>query len=182
MPNSHNTNPTGKDVFEILVHQHADMLTAYLRTLVAKPDLVDDLFQETMLVAWRRLPDYDRTRPFAPWLRGIAAKLVLAHRRKSTRDLLSCEPAILEALEGRMQQLEKIPADSFADRLKQLHTCLEHLPEKSNAAIKLAYAQGLKLREIAASFSATEESIKKRIQRARALLQQCLGISSGETP
>ncbi len=84
-----------------------------------------------------------------------------------------------------MQQLEEIPADSFAARLKQLHTCLERLPEKSNAVIKLAYAKGLKLREIAASFSATEESIKKRIQRARALLQSCLGISTGgggETP
>ena len=30
-----------------------------------------DLFQETMVVAWRRLDDFDHTRPFGPWLRGL---------------------------------------------------------------------------------------------------------------
>ena len=60
-------------VFDILVHEHADMLAAYLRTLLGRDSSLDDIFQETMLVAWRRLEDYDRSRPFAPWLRGIAA-------------------------------------------------------------------------------------------------------------
>jgi len=32
----------------------------------------DDIWQETMLVAWRRFDDDDTTRPFGAWLRGIA--------------------------------------------------------------------------------------------------------------
>ena len=58
------------DVFAILVREHADRLLAYLRATVPASS-VDDLFQETVLVAWRRLPDYDRARPFGAWLRGI---------------------------------------------------------------------------------------------------------------
>ena len=35
------------------------MLPGYRRSLL-RSDAVDDLFQETMLTAWRRLPDYDQ--------------------------------------------------------------------------------------------------------------------------
>ena len=36
------------------------------------PSAVDDLFQETMLIAWQKITAYDRLRPFGAWLRGIA--------------------------------------------------------------------------------------------------------------
>jgi RNA polymerase sigma factor (sigma-70 family) len=71
-----------RDIFTILVRENTDMLTAYLRSVVRDPATVDDLFQETMLTAWRKLDEFDRRRPFGAWLRGIAARLVLAERRK----------------------------------------------------------------------------------------------------
>ena len=48
------------------------MLTVFLRSRVNDEAAVDDLFQETMLVAWKRLDECDLSRPFGPWLRGIA--------------------------------------------------------------------------------------------------------------
>jgi len=47
------------------------MLTVFLRSRVNDEAAVDDLFQETMLVAWKRLDDCDLSRPFGPWLRGL---------------------------------------------------------------------------------------------------------------
>ncbi len=41
--------------FEILARENSRMLTAYLRTLVADEAVIDDLFQEAMIVAWREL-------------------------------------------------------------------------------------------------------------------------------
>ena len=66
-----------KLAFEILARENSRMLTAYLRTVVADEAVIDDLFQEAMIVAWRRL-QCDLSRPFGPWLRGIASRLVLA--------------------------------------------------------------------------------------------------------
>jgi DNA-directed RNA polymerase specialized sigma24 family protein len=112
---------TAVQVFDILARQNAQMLTAFLRSLVLDSHAVDDLFQETMLVAWRRLPDYDHALPFGPWLRGIAGKLVLEHRRKSAaRAALRCEPELLEALETEFERFEREPADSFHQRLESL--------------------------------------------------------------
>jgi hypothetical protein len=37
---------------------------------------VDDIFQETMLIAWRCFEDYDATHLLGAWVRGIAHKLI----------------------------------------------------------------------------------------------------------
>ena len=43
----------GKEVFEILMRENADMLLAFLRASVRDSHAVDEMFQETMVVAWR---------------------------------------------------------------------------------------------------------------------------------
>jgi RNA polymerase sigma-70 factor (ECF subfamily) len=175
------SRPSAGDVFEILARQHADMLTAFLRSLVTRSDVVDDLFQETMLVAWRRLDEYDRSRPFGPWLRGIAVRLVLAQRRRSAQDVLNCEPAVLEALEGRMRGFERIPTDTFRQRILRLRACMDKLPDRMRDVIDLGYGRGLLLREIAAALDAGVEAVKKRMQRARQLLMSCMQVP-GDAP
>jgi RNA polymerase sigma-70 factor (ECF subfamily) len=161
-------------VFEILIREHADMLAAYLRSLVTSPAAIEDLFQETMLVAWRRLGDFDRSRPFAPWLRGIATHLVMAHRRASAdRQVMSCEPAVLEELEVCFATLGQKPGDSFRDRADKLRRCMDRLPDKLREVIELAYARGMLLRQIAESLGSGEEAVKKRMQRARESLIEC---------
>ncbi|MCP3905932.1 MAG: sigma-70 family RNA polymerase sigma factor [Planctomycetes bacterium] len=180
-PSRHNpaSGPSGHQVFEILVREHADMLTAFLRSLVRRQAVVDDLFQETMLVAWRRLADYDTDRPFGPWLRGIAVRLVLKHRQRSYRDFLNCEPAVLEALERRTHALDRLAGDSFRDRAGRLRRCLEKLPQRLRDVVELGYGHGLLLAQIADALDATEEAIKKRMQRARQMLHECLQARGG---
>ena len=129
-------------VFEILVRENADMLTTYLRGAVWRPAAVDDLFQETMLVAWRRLPEYDQTRPFGPWLRGIAARLVMAHARKAKRDLLVCDENVLEYLDRQVQHISQRSGDTWDEKLAALHECIAALPEDHRQAIRLRYLEG----------------------------------------
>jgi RNA polymerase sigma-70 factor (ECF subfamily) len=172
--NAPTSSPSAHEVFEILAREHADMLAAYLRSLVLRNQTVEDLFQETMLVAWRRLADYDRSLPFGPWLRGIATNLVLSHRRRAAAECLTCEPEVIAALEERYRRLEAAPADSFRERLDRLATCLERLPPLMRDAVDLVYRRGLSLKALAASVQASEEAVKKRVQRARQLLAECV--------
>lgn len=176
MPTSH----SGKAVFEILVREHADMLSAYLRSLVGNDPALDDLFQQTMLVAWRRLDDYDRSRPFAPWLRGIAQKLVLEHHRRGRARATATDPAILAELDLRYDRLAALPGDTFRDRADRLLSCLGKLPEAMRHAIEMVYARGLLLAAAADALDSSEEAVKKRVQRGRRLLADC--IRNGEQP
>ena len=164
---------SGRAVFEILARENADMLVSYIRSLVRSSTAVDDIFQETMITAWRRLDDYDRERPFAPWLRGIASNMVMKHRQGNAEDIMHCEPQVLEALESRFEACSR-HSDSFRETLDRLQFCLRRLPDKLRQAVELMYRGGLKLRQAARRIGSSEEAVKKRVQRGRQLLAECL--------
>lgn len=166
--------PTGPDIFEILVREHADMLTAYLRSVLDDTSSVDDLFQETMIVAWRRLADYDRSRPFGPWLRGIARNIALAHFRRRAAQPVWCSDAVLETIDRRFEEMGRRSGDTFRDRVERLLDCITRLPDGLRRVVEFAYGRGMLLRQIAISLDEQEEAIKKRAQRARKLLLDCL--------
>lgn len=172
--------PDAKAVFEILVREHADMLEAFLRSILRADSAIDDVFQETMLVAWRRLDDYDRSRPFGAWLRGIAQVLALEHARKARRRPMTTDPHILAEVDRRFEQLDKNPGDTFLDRTQRLNDCISRLPDAMRQAIDLVYNRSLSIAAAAVFAGAGEEAIKKRVQRARQLLAECMGIGDGD--
>jgi RNA polymerase sigma-70 factor (ECF subfamily) len=161
-------------VFEILVRDNAAMLTAYLRSVVRDPATVDDLFQETMLTAWRKLDDFDRGRPFGAWLRGIAARLVLADRRKRAAGLIFCDEATLQAVDETLKRVGLQKGDTFDEKLECLRDCLEALPEPYREAVRLRYREGLSPAGLMEQIHLSLEAQKKRLQRARAMLLDCL--------
>ena len=162
------------ELFEILVREHADMLTVYLRCAVRDPAAVDDLFQETMLTAWKTLDRFDRTRPFGPWLRGIAAKLVLAHHRKAARQFAICDADFLAHLESRHAALSRATGDTLDEKLDVLRQCLSRLPERYRLPVELRYHVGLQGDALADRLEISVEALKKRLQRGRARLLECL--------
>lgn len=165
---------TSKDLFEILAREHAPSLLAYLRSVVRDAALVDDLFQETMLTAWRNIDSFDRTRPFGPWLRGIAGKLVLAHFRRDARRFVYCDDVILHQIDHRLEEIQQRPGDTFDEKLDHLRECLDLLPEPYRRAVDLRYQDGMKGKGLADRLELTLENTKKRLQRARQRLLECL--------
>lgn len=159
--------------FEVLVRENGGMLSAYLSASVPA-SVVDDLWQETMLTAWRRWDDYDRSRPFGAWLRGIASNNVLAWYRTHARDPAVWDPATLEVTDREFDRLQKLPGDTFDDKLVALRECIERLPENYRDAVLLRYEKGMQPSELAATLSRNTETVKKRLQRAKAMLLVCI--------
>jgi len=172
------TDPTARELFEVLVRDHADALMASIRAGIGRAH-ADDVFQETVLVAWRRLADYDRTRPFGPWLRGIA-RLVALDLMSRQRRMQVADPATFDAIERNVAAFERVriegagPAMSFRERLAALDDCLSRLPAMYAEVVQAAYRDDRQLADIARATNDNEEAVKKRLQRARALLAHCL--------
>lgn len=161
-------------LFEILAREHAGMLISYVRTSVSDAAMADDIFQETMLTAWRKLGEYDNERPFGPWLRGIAAKIMLAHFRKSARSGQLCEATTLEYLSDRFQQVSRLQGDTFDEKLEALRDCIEQLPDNFRHPIQLRYQEELSYQDIAQQLEVAIEAVKKRLQRAKTRLLECI--------
>ncbi|WP_145363055.1 RNA polymerase sigma factor [Stratiformator vulcanicus] len=163
-----------KSLFEILIRDHTDMLVAYIRAGVRDQHAVDDLFQETVLTAWRRLDDYDHGRPFGPWLRGIAGKNILVYYRKNTRQASPINDDVLEWLDNRFAAIQSLKGDTLHEKLAPLRECLDALPEPYQRPIMMRYTDELSLAEISSSLDVAKETLKKRLLRGKARLAECL--------
>ncbi|MBK8097214.1 MAG: sigma-70 family RNA polymerase sigma factor [Planctomycetes bacterium] len=164
-----------RDLFEILVREHIDSVRAFLLASLRDPVSAEDLLQESFLVAWRNLHRYDRKLPFGPWVRGIAAKLVLNWRRKLGRSKVHyCDDEMLAALDRRFEQFASLPGDTFDEQLDVLRGCLAGLTGPQRQAIALHYEHGLHCKEIARRLGIGFEAVKKHLQRGRAMLARCL--------
>ena len=173
------SEPTARELFEVLVREHGDALLASIRA-TAGPSHADDIFQETVMVAWRRLPDYDRTRPFGPWLRGIARMIALDFASKRARVRIA-SPEALDSIERDLAAFERFrgtgaeAAMGFRERLAALEDCIERLPAAYAETVQCLYRDTHTIGAIAAASGESREAIKKRLQRARAMLAECLG-------
>ena len=171
-----------KSLFEILIRENTEMLVAYIRSGVRDSHAVDDLYQEVVLTAWRRLDDYDSEKPFGPWLRGIAGKLMLAHYRKSAKNAQAIDGATLEWLNERFEAIHHQRGDTLHEKLAALRDCIDALPESYGEPIKMRYRDERSLGEIRDALSLAAETLKKRMARAKSRLADCLErkLSLGE--
>jgi RNA polymerase sigma-70 factor (ECF subfamily) len=70
---------------DALYSEHAQFLTRVLIRLIGDSPAVDDLLQETFLVAYRKRASYDGRAAPRTWLYAIAARLAMRHRRGAGR-------------------------------------------------------------------------------------------------
>lgn len=161
-------------VFEMLVRQNEAMLITYIRAMVPDASLADDIFQDTMITAWKRFDDYDQTRPLGPWLRGIAANLMRNAGRKRAADPLVFSESVQQFIEQAVEVLDRQPGDQWSDRISELRDCLEQLPSHARQLIHDRYDDGLNASQIAGKMEVSASSVRKRLQRIRDVLLKCL--------
>lgn len=167
------------DIFEVLVRENTGMLTAFIRagvgsTSAGSSTAVDDIWQETMLTAWRRWDDYDRSRPFAAWLRGIAGKNILTWHRKRGREPKWCDDATLNHFSHTIAGIQQLHGDTFQEKLEALHECIQALPTGYHDVIRLRFEDDLMPAAVADALSSKTETVKKQLQRAKGLLFDCI--------
>ena len=164
-----------RDLFEILVRDHIDSVRAFLLASLRDSVAAEDVLQETFLVAWRILDRYDRQLPFGPWVRGIAGKLLLNHRRKLGRSRVHfCDDQVLGQIDEGFRKFVQLKGDTFDEKLDALRDCLSKLNGPQREAIRLHYEHGLHCKEIADRLNIGFEAVKKHLQRGRSMLQRCL--------
>ncbi len=160
-------------LFETLVRENERAVTAYLRTMVRDPGLVDDLFQETLITAWNKFDEFDPTRPLGPWLRGIAFNLVRNAARSRGRDCLVFGPKAEEAIESIFKKFDGIN-EAWEEQVSAIRGCVNELPERSRRIVELRYERNSNAAQIAQSESSSPAAIRKQLQRIRQLLAECI--------
>lgn len=151
-------SPADRD-FEVFVSPYVQRLYRFLVLRLGDERDARDALQETLLAAWRGLPDLrERERPWS-WLVGIAAHKASDSARRRSR---STTPAAFEpAYED----------DDTADVLD----ALQRLPAAAREVLLLRYLVRLSEAEVAAVLGVRVGTVKSRAARARRRLLEELG-------
>ena len=91
--------PVPEEQFIQLLSQHDRAMRAFILALTGRIEVVDDIMQETSAVLWRRRQDYDASRSFAAWARGIARLIAWDQLRRQQRQPISRDHQVLDAIE-----------------------------------------------------------------------------------
>lgn len=162
------TSESRRRRFEELFEQHHAHVAAYARRRVAA-SLVEDVVEETFLVAWRtleRIPE-----PALPWLYGVAWRVLANQRRGERRGR-----AALARLAGERQAGDETAIASEVS--EPLRRALLELGEGEREAVLLVAWEGLSPREAALAAGCSNGAFRARLHRARRHLARSL--RSGE--
>lgn len=171
------------DVAEIY-DAHAAFIGRVIQRLTGDGPHVDDLLQETFIVAFRRRGDFDGRAAVRSWLYGIASNLCRRHSRGQRR---------LWRFRSRLAREPRAPAPPSPEREVErsqaaalVHAALQQLPYRQREAFVLYELEGLQGREIAELLGIPIGTVWTRLHNARrafaAQVRQSEAAESGACP
>ena len=166
-------SPANPDPYEDFVRhllQHEPRVRAFLHSLLNSWDEVDDVMQNTSLVAWRKHGQFEPGTSFLNWLLTIARFEALNHRRSQARSRLVLSDEVIDLIAE-----EAFHDNETADRERHaLEHCLEKLPPARRELLQASYQPGVRFNDIAAQTHQSVQALYKTIQRLRAALLACI--------
>jgi len=162
--------------FETLVRQHHRRLLAYALALVPARDVAEDLAQDTFVTACRNRTRFDASRDFGAWVRGILRNKYREWTR--ARQEVPVDDAILTALDTQHRQWDRTE-QTPGHTLRALRRCIQRLPATLRRVVELFYLDGLAGEVVADRVDASHATVRKRLQRARQNLAECVRAALG---
>ncbi len=151
-----------------LVSEHA--IRAYIAGAVSSFQDREDLLQQVALTVARRFEEFDEGRPFLAWALWLAKSRIIDFYRTRDRHSQFLSDALLEKYaEALMERQQAVPA-----RREALEYCMEKLPDRSRALVRMKYHDGLRIDQIAESIRSTPASVRVTLFRIRDALAECI--------
>ncbi len=162
---------TPDERFDHLARTIGPDVLGYLTRRVEPREDAADVFQQVLLITWRRLrvvPGDDRA-AFG-WMLGTARKCLANHRRSGVR-----RSALADRLRERVAVATRDPEVDVQHLLAQL------APDDAEL-ITLVHWEGLSIAEAAAVLGLSPAAGRKRMERARARLREKSELGPREVP
>jgi RNA polymerase sigma-70 factor (ECF subfamily) len=157
------------DAFEQLYRLYQPRLARFLINLVQRPQLVEEVLNDTMMVVWQTASRFRGASKPSTWIFAIAYRKAVKARARWP------EPVEDERQDTRISQ-EPTP-DRQLDH-QRLHdallTAMEKLSPDHRAVVDLTYFHGMGYREIAEVMSCPVDTVKTRMFHARRRLREAM--------
>jgi RNA polymerase sigma-70 factor (ECF subfamily) len=168
--------------FDMFVDRYGRRLMAFGQRMCRHREDAEDVFQETLLTAYKGLGKLRDPGSVRTWLFRVASNACLMKRRKRARtreiSLDDFKPAGWD--DGYVPEIpdwSKVPEGSAerAELRSALEAGFSELPPDYRIVMLLRDVEGLSTRETAEALGVREPTVKMRLHRARMAMRHLLG-------
>lgn len=168
------------EAFAELFDRHARAVNAFAAYRIGS-DAAEDVLSETFLVAFRRRADFDLSKDSAaPWLLGIASRLIRRHRAVEARHWRAFAAVVGEdhvSLGGLDEAMRRVDAER---ELRALRERIAALAPKDRETLLLYAWQGMSYDDVADALGVPVGTVRSRLNRVRRRLDPARRIQAFE--
>ena len=160
-------------LFEILMRRYNQRLFRVTRSIVANDLEAEDIIQDAYVRAYEHLNQFEGRARFSTWLTKIAIYEAYARARRVDHHKVD-SISMLEGMGMDMKANGRDPEEQIynAELKTVLEKAFDALPDDYRSVFMLREIEGLSTAETAECLELSEENVKTRLHRARALLQR----------
>lgn len=158
--------------FEILVRQHHRRLLAYALSILGDEHAARDVVQDAFVTAYQTLDKFDASKDFGAWVRGILRNK--CHEWRRTRNFVAVDEELLEVIDHQHREWDALEAETGGQVMAALQTCLPKLSHPLSQVVDLFYMNRFSGKDVASEIGEEEATVRKRLQRARKQLGECI--------
>ncbi len=163
--------------FAALVREHGNEVYTLARRLVGDPHLAADVAQETLIRAWKALPNFRGDAALSTWLHRITVNTAWTHKKRARRHGGLSLDEVAES-EAPMSAEHPEMAGEILELRGRLRSALDALPEAQRQVVVLKDVYDWSHAEIAEAMGISVSATKVRLHRARARLARYLEASA----
>ena len=161
--------------FREIVNLYKDSVYAFLRRFLNRPDLVDDVFQETFMQLYVSRNTFDASKPLRPWLFTIAANKAKDALRRMQRvdstnlgSMFDGEENSIDDVLNTLDHDDRLPYDDLIreETAAQVKRVIAHMPARLREILLLAYFQKFSYGEISGILGIPVGTVKSRLHTA----------------
>jgi len=155
--------------FDLLYRDYRPRLRRFVERVTRRPQIVDEVLDDTMLIVWRRAESYNLRSKVSTWIFGIAYRRALKALKRLD------EPVEAEVAERCDPDVEG-PEDTLLAREERVRIAkaLRALSAEHRAVIELTYYEGHSCADIAEVMRCPVNTVKTRMFYARRRLRMLL--------
>ena len=162
-----------REAFTRLVESYKNVVASIVMAIVRDVEQSEDIAQEVFLAAWAGVAKLREPSSFLPWLRQLARNNANSALRVEIRN----RNRRVGGADGQMESIPDLSPDAAsvlvsAEERKVLFAALDDLSADAREIVTLYYREGRSVRQVADLLDLREATIKKRLERARAVLRQ----------
>ena len=155
--------------FERLYRLYQPRLTRFLTTLLKRPQLIEEVLDDTMMVVWQTAGNFRGSSKPSTWVFAIAYRK--AHKAK----LRWPDPVEEPEYDNRVSEDPLPDEELHQESLRAaLLKAMDQLSADHRAVVDLTYFHGLGYREIAEIVDCPVDTVKTRMFHARRRLRQAM--------